>query len=424
MADSIKVLIVDDIPETREMLKKFLAFENDIKVVGVAASGREALDAAQELKPDIVLMDINMPDIDGITVTERIKKMSQRVGVIMMSVQSDADYMRRAMIAGARDFLTKPLSGENLAETIRRVYDLLPPEVVMVPTSGSGGQTSNKQVSTGHIISVFSPQGGAGVTTIATNVAVSLMREGTRVLLIDGDLQFGDVGVFLNLQAKNTILNLAGSANDLDPDLVASVTTTHGTGLKVLLAPLDPAEADRFDPQELADLTRALAGYFDYIIVDLPHILNEITLNIMDASERILLVATPTLPSVKNTRHMLNAFRELEYPPEKIMFVMNRVNPEARGRAAIPLDALENHLKIKTDARIPLDENAFLSAVNQGIAMVSMQGNRPPGSDLVALAERIRQTFQPVTEDLATGSSPNARRSQGGRLSGLFGGNR
>ncbi len=72
MADQIRVLVVDDIPETRDHLTKLLGFESDIDVVGAAASGREALEMAARLIPDVVLMDINMPDMDGIAATEQL----------------------------------------------------------------------------------------------------------------------------------------------------------------------------------------------------------------------------------------------------------------------------------------------------------------------------------------------------------------
>src|SRR5262245_29390746 len=108
MADTIRVLIVDDIAETRSHLAKLLGFQPDIEVVGSAASGAEALELAVRLTPDVVLMDINMPDIDGITATEQLVLRAPRAAVIMMSVQGEADYLRRSMLAGAREFLVKP----------------------------------------------------------------------------------------------------------------------------------------------------------------------------------------------------------------------------------------------------------------------------------------------------------------------------
>jgi len=122
MADQIRVLIVDDIPETRDHLAKLLGFETDIEVVGAASSGREAIEMAQQLTPDVVLMDINMPDMDGIAATERLSAEVPTAAVVMMSVQGEADYLRRSMLAGAREFLVKPFSSDELTSSIRQVY--------------------------------------------------------------------------------------------------------------------------------------------------------------------------------------------------------------------------------------------------------------------------------------------------------------
>ncbi len=100
-----RVLIVDDITETRESIKRMLQFDQSIEVVGSARSGREAIEQAQKLKPDAILMDINMPDMDGITATESIRRKVPFAQIIIISVQNDPDYMRRAMRVGAFDFL-------------------------------------------------------------------------------------------------------------------------------------------------------------------------------------------------------------------------------------------------------------------------------------------------------------------------------
>ena len=121
MADQIRVLVVDDIPETRDHLTKLLGFESDIDVVGAAASGREAVEMAVRLSPDVVLMDINMPDMDGITATEQLSATAPGAAVVMMSVQGEADYLRRSMLAGAREFLVKPFSSDELTASIRQV---------------------------------------------------------------------------------------------------------------------------------------------------------------------------------------------------------------------------------------------------------------------------------------------------------------
>ena len=123
MSDNIRVLIVDDLPETRENVRKLLQFEPDIEVIGQAGTGEQAIEMAQEHKPDIILMDINMPGVDGIGASQRISELVPQSQIIIMSVQSDSDYLRRAMLAGARDFLTKPFGGDELITAIRRVHD-------------------------------------------------------------------------------------------------------------------------------------------------------------------------------------------------------------------------------------------------------------------------------------------------------------
>ncbi len=120
----IRVLIVDDIAETRENIRKLLQFEPDIDVVAMARTGREGIQLSKEYKPNVVLMDINMPDMDGIQATEVIVKEVPIAQIIIVSVNSDTDYLRRAMLAGARDFLSKPPSADELINTIRRLGEL------------------------------------------------------------------------------------------------------------------------------------------------------------------------------------------------------------------------------------------------------------------------------------------------------------
>src|SRR5258708_4844509 len=142
----IRVLIVDDISETRDNLKKLLYFEDDIEIIGSASNGREGVDQATALKPDIVLMDINMPGMDGIQASELISQTDANIQVVMMSVQGEADYLRRSMLAGAREFLIKPFSSEELANSLRRVHQLaatrrhlLPQAPVAPPPPEDGG---------------------------------------------------------------------------------------------------------------------------------------------------------------------------------------------------------------------------------------------------------------------------------------------
>src|SRR6266540_4077714 len=159
--DKIRVMIVDDVSETRENVRKLLQFESDVDVVGLARTGKEAIQLSQELNPDVVLMDINMPDMDGISATEMIRSKQPAVQVVILSVQNDQNYMRRAMLAGARDFLTKPPMGDELISAIRRAGTMAQSErskniqVQSMPTSGNIAILTGYGPPKGKIVTVY-----------------------------------------------------------------------------------------------------------------------------------------------------------------------------------------------------------------------------------------------------------------------------
>jgi pilus assembly protein CpaE len=250
----------------------------------------------------------------------------------------------------------------------------------------------------GHIIVVYSPQGGAGTTTVATNIASALMRQDTRVLLIDCDLQFGDVDAFLNLQAQSNISNLIKAVNDLDMEMIESVLVTHTSGLKVLIAPSHPEQAYDITGDAVHELVSILADSYDFVVIDTPTLFDDMTLKLFDLAEKIVLVCNPTIPAIRNTRKMLDIFDNLEQPAkltDKVVFVLNRVvNEKDRGHGTVPSSSIENHLKLSVKGQIPLDERSVLTAVNQGVPLVAKLKSRSPGRELIALAEVIRESVE------------------------------
>jgi pilus assembly protein CpaE len=427
MPAKIKILIVDDIPEARENLKKLISFEPDFDVVGAAGSGRDGIEMARELNPEIVLMDINMPDIDGITATSQLRKSNPTIGVIMMSAQDGSEYIRRAMAAGAKDFLPKPLAVDEVYATIRRVYEDMEQirNIQMVAVDTKSGQPKTAGVAnTGRetkIICVYSPQGGAGKTTIATNMAAGLMREGVKVLLIDADFQFGDVSVFLNLKPQSTVVDLMQNINDIDADLIENVLVTHDSGLRVLCAPARPEEADLIAGDRVPELIEKFKGMFDYVVIDMRTQLDDLALALFDLAERVLLVMNPTLPAVKNTLAVVNLFDSLEYPTAKTVFVINRVTAELeRAKITIAVGGIEAKLKRQSLAVIPMDEKKVLYSVNRGISIIAKDKAQSPAKELLALADAMIANIAPAetAPDPALGSNPQQPRSRLGRLFG------
>ncbi len=390
--EKIRVMIVDDVSETRENVRKLLQFESDVDVVGVARTGKEAIQLSLELSPDVVLMDINMPDMDGISATEQIRAKQQAVQVVILSVQSDQNYMRRAMLAGARDFLTKPPMGDELISAIRRAGSMAQVErsksaqIQMTPTSGNVGVTAGYGPR-GKIVTVYSPKGGTGCTTLAVNLALTLHNEDTRVVLVDGNLQFGDVAVFVNEQGKNTIIDLAPRAEELDPEIVEEVMVKHAaSGIHILAAPSRPEYAEKVSSVQFGKVLEYLRQLYAYVVVDTAALLTDVTLATIDVSDLIVLVTTQDIPAIKNCRLFLDLLQTLGIERERILFVMNRFDK----RINITPERVAENLKQPVASVIPLDEGTATKAVNRGVPFVLDSKNQPAARGIFSLAESVR----------------------------------
>jgi pilus assembly protein CpaE len=396
MADQIRVLIVDDIPETRDHLSKLLGFEGDIEVVGAAASGREALEMAARLTPDVVLMDINMPDMDGIAATERLSAEVPTAAVVMMSVQGEADYLRRSMLAGAREFLVKPFSSDELTSSIRQVYtrerDKLSRIQVAAP-AGNGTGPAIKEASgrenaePGRVVAVFGPKGGVGRTTLAVNLAVAAATElGQRTCLVDASFQFGDVGVLLNLNPNNK--SIADLIPELDAGELESVDTfviSHSAGIRVLLAPPSPEMAELITPHGAKRMIEALRATHDLVVVDCMASFNDTTLAILDLADTVLTMLSLEITSIKNIRLFLEVADQLGYESDKVRLVLNRADSSLGIRVA----DVEHSIGRRVDHTIVSDGRSVVYALNRGVPFFLSNREAQVSQDVRRLASAV-----------------------------------
>ena len=420
MAENIRVLIVDDLPETRENVRKLLQFESDIEVIGQAGNGEEAVEMARQFQPDIILMDINMPGVDGIGASQQISEIAPMVQIIIMSVQSDPNYLRRAMMAGARDFLTKPFGGDELTAAIRRVHEKRPQQRVVVQpqtggiagSDGAAGQPRND----GTVITVYSPKGGSGCSSVAINVAVTLAKRKHKTVLVDGSLQFGDISVMLNMKAVTSLYDLSGeNSAELDAELISSIVQVHATDLNVLFAPPRPEMADVVTEETLTNLLNALRQQYEFIIVDTSSHLSEKTLALLDVSDRILLVTEQSLPSLKNGKLFFDLTESLDYSMSKVWMVVNKASNKRR----IKVKDIADTLKRPVFMAIPVDDDVVSAAMDSGIPIVAGQNQKEQVSKaMIKLADMMRRELAGPSE--SNGQAVKEEKKEKSRFS-LFG---
>jgi pilus assembly protein CpaE len=317
--------------------------------------------------------------------------------------------------------------------TIRRVYDMGKTRAAMMPAQPiTSAAVSAQQVRArrkGDVVAVYSPKGGVGCTTIAVNLAMALQQmadNDQKIALMDASVQFGDVGVMLNLQASRSMADLAPHIDELDRDLLDSVLSPHGSGLKVLLAPPHPEAADSLlagtsldeggGGSTLGAILDLMRKEFDTIVVDMWSRVDDVTLAVFDSASLIALVVTPTIPAIKSARMFLEIANTLKYPIEKIALVVNRVD----RRMGIRIEQIEQAM-IPVAAQIPLDNQVVVAAINHGVPFVMRDPSRPVSQGILQLAEHIKGALteeQDREEEERRATVPGTGRLRLGRVLG------
>jgi pilus assembly protein CpaE len=403
--EKILVAVVDDTDESREMILRMLQFDSNIEVVGTAKTGLEAIDLAQKLKPDVIVMDINMPDMDGITATENIRKKVPYVQIVILSVQSDPNYMRRAMLAGARDFLTKPPLIDELTAAIRRAGTMAQEEKAKTTASfiGTGSlpgvPQAFYQTTAGRIIVVYSPKGGSGTTTIAANLSVALKDSKSKVALVDSNLMFGDAAVFFNEHGKNNALDLIDRVNDLDPEIINDVMISNKlTGVDILAAPNQSQFVDSGIGESFAKIMEFLRNLYDYVVIDTTSYLTEVVQSCLDVADLIVLITIQDIPAIKNTNQFLSLADASGIGRDRIIFVMNRYD----RRISISPERVGESLKQPVVVSIPFEERAVNFSVNRGIPFMSDNKGIPAGKAISLLADQVREKIANITDSVTS----------------------
>ena len=396
-SETIRLLIVDDMAETAQNVQKLLHYERDIKVVGIASSGREAIQLANQLRPDVILMDINLRDMDGLEVAEVIGQQLYNTCIVMMSVQADQDIFSQAMSVGARGYLVKPFTSEKLVRTIRRAIERLPPPGT-ANGSGAGMERGYNSSNLRKIIAVYSPKGGAGTSVVAANLAIALQQASRKsVALVDANLQNGDAHVLLNINTNGSIDDLReAGVGALDPDVVDGTLIKHAESeVRLLRAPLSPESAEMFTSDIMKAILVELRDHFDYVVVDTGSAFSEATLTVLEVADLILTITTLEVTSIHRVSQFFQLAERVGISLSKAQLVCNRVEQYYGIRPA----QVEAQLRRHFFAQIPEDEKLAVASINRGVPFIVSAKSAPMSKAIQTLASRAVEVLEPAPND-------------------------
>lgn len=396
MAEKPTVVIIDQNLESRAELFKTLQLSG-FSVVGGAGYGVEAASAIEETHPECILLGLEEPVIRGLQTMDGIGEVAPNIPIIVYSSLTDGTSVRRAMLAGARDYLGSPLSAELATASIQAVLEQEATRMRRL----SGERTERS--AGGTVVTIFGAKGGIGKTTIATNLSTAMAREtGESVVLVDMDTRFGDVAVMMDIPSERTITEVARDIDKIERGNIRDYLINHPAGVSVLPAPQNPGDWEMIGPGHIEKIVRILSQTFDYVILDTPGTFNEVVGISLELATVVLLITSMDLASIKDTVMALNMLRSWSFPEEKVKLTINHSN-------------MANSIKDEEVART-LDYNIFWQIPFDAAVSRSNQAGQP-----VVLASPRSKVSENIAELARTigGVRQAPRKPRGGPLSNV-----
>jgi pilus assembly protein CpaE len=355
MERSIRALVAVeglDVLDVQRALPDDPAFE----LVSVTDGVDETVRTLQNREVDVILVACQGREDDrSLQIIDNAHRTAPTTPIIVLSTSSPNGFLRRAFDAGAADMALFPQTKEQLRFVMSKA-------VARAPRSTGQGDAAKAD---GRLICVLGPKGGTGKTLTSCNLSVGLALAGQKVLVIDLDLQFGDVALCLGLPPEKTMYDLAVSGGSLDEEKLRDYVMSHDTGVDVLLAPARPDQASAITIELLRDILVVARRTYDFVIADTPPGFTAEVIATIDASSDLVMVGTLDSLSLKNTKLGLETLGLMDYDQSKIQMVLNRADTRVGISQHDVLMVLgsEPNVFIPSDREIP-------RSVNEGIPII------------------------------------------------------
>ncbi len=390
---TIRVMIADANEENRQYLIRVLESDRDIDVIGEVGQASEVLERIAVLNPEVLIMDMELKDLDGLEAAAAITFHYPWIQIILLSPQEDYSLLKEAMQAGVREIIMQPVEVPELIAQVKRLAQAYRRAVENSPDTKESYQEGNqpiKQAQTARdakIITIFGNKGGIGKSVVTANLAVAAAsRYKNQVALIDLDLQFGDISLMLNINPRKTIAELMLESGELTADLLEEYFYER-SGTKVLSAPHKPELAELVTSFGVEALLKMCRQMYNYTFIDTPTFLDDTTLTALEMSDLVLLLISLDIPTIKNIKKGIDILEPMNLLP-RTKLILNRASSLSVGLEA---QDVEQVLGMKIAAAIPNDFKMTVSAINRGISFVDMSPKAPISKSMADLFGLIDQ---------------------------------
>lgn len=382
--DRISVLLVHPFSEVTDYISALLRLETDMTLAGTVTSARDAIKEAAKLRPNIIMVSSELSDMESPALVRQILQRLPYAGVIAIVTSDDQEEIRKHMLAGARSFLVFPFGSELLVQTIRDVYRRTKP-----PNGGPPPQQTTTEE--GKVVAVFGPKGGVGKTMLAANLAVAMRNASKqRVALVDASFFFGDLHLFLNIQAEHTVIDFVERGADVDVETLERIMQKHSSGVHVMVRPPRPEHAEMINSDNLRRLLELTVKAYDWTIIDCSASYDDRMLTLLDRADVIVLVTTPEVGSLFNAGAFLTLAHALGYPSSRIHIVLNRHD----SQVGISASDAESALAHPIEFRIPSRGREMATTLNQGTPIVSAQPNSDVSRAIISMADYMLKKLE------------------------------
>jgi pilus assembly protein CpaE len=396
----VSAVLISPRREVREAIRAHLQGRNDVRLDveltnPVTPADAGYLEDLRVLAPGVVLLDLGEDAGPGLAMAQLLADHVGSGRVFGFGPPASPDLLLQAMRAGVSEYFTLPLDPAAFDAAL----DCAARRAAPAPS----------QAGSGRVLAFFATKGGSGATMVATNTAVALARAGRRVVLVDLDLEMGDVGLFLGLKPRYDVLELAKNLHRMDENLLLSYLVEHPSGVRLLPAPANPERTEGLTPEQVRQIFNFLKQRFEIVVVDTSNALYDYTLSAFDQADRICLVANVDLPSLRNTQRCFHVLARLGYGREATRMIVNRYQP----RGPIRLEAVEQTLNVPAFHVISNDYAGVIHAINAGEPL-GPGAESPVRGEIEALAEAL-------AADVGL-ARPRAARVEAGGAGGVLGG--